>query len=55
MKIMTVRAPEEIQHTLSALAREKGITRNALLLIIVDDWIKQRKIEKGSSATEPGT
>ena len=50
-----VRAPEETKMYLQKEAKNIGLTLNALMLIIIDDWIKQRKIEKGSSATEPGT
>ncbi len=41
-KIMTVRVPEELQRQLSDIARAKGFTRNALMLVILDDWMNSR-------------
>lgn len=40
MKIMTLRAPEEMQKQLTISARRKGLTRNALILQILWRWLK---------------
>ena len=37
--IMTIRAPDELQNKLSSKAKELGITRNALVLVILNEWI----------------
>lgn len=39
--IMSVRAPDELQGLLKKCARKKGITRNALILQILWDWVKE--------------
>ena len=39
--IMSVRAPDELQNILKKRARKKGITRNALILQILWDWVKE--------------
>lgn len=41
--IMTVRAPDELQRILSEEAKRLGYPRNALILQILQDWIKNRK------------
>ena len=41
--IMTVRAPEEMQNELKHIACQWGITRNALVLQILRDWLDARK------------
>ena len=38
--IMTIRAPEKMRTTLLEIARKEGLTRNALILTILRDWIK---------------
>ncbi len=42
MTIMTVRAPDSLQETLKREAKRRGLTRNALILIILQEWIKKR-------------
>ena len=37
--IMTVRAPEYMQAELKSIARQWGLTRNALILEILRDWL----------------
>lgn len=39
MQIMTIRAPDELKNKLSSKAKELGITRNALVLVILNEWI----------------
>ena len=39
-KIMTVRAPDNMHDVLMATAKEYGITRNALILQILREWLK---------------
>lgn len=39
-RIMTVRAPDDLQLALSEAAQRIGIGRNALILQILWDWIK---------------
>ena len=41
--IMTVRAPENLQNQLKDRAQEQGLTRNALILQILWDWIKKNE------------
>lgn len=41
--IMTVRAPEHIQKLLTEYANRRGITRNALILQIIWEWIKENE------------
>lgn len=43
MSIMTVRAPENLREKLSWYSREIGITRNALVLMILNDWVEQKE------------
>ena len=43
--IMTVRASENLQKILSESAKAQGYTRNALILQILWDWIKQQEKE----------
>lgn len=38
--IMMVRAPEDLQKQLSKKAKKQGLTRNALILQILWEWIK---------------
>lgn len=45
MKIMTVRAPEELQSGLKKQARIFGVTRNALVVIILKEWLESRQQE----------
>ena len=40
---MTVRAPEELQEELKIRAGKQGLTRNALILIILWFWIRKEK------------
>lgn len=39
--IMTIRAPEDMQHALSEKAQSAGLTRNALVLQILQEWLKK--------------
>lgn len=42
MKIMTVRAPDELQRTLTEIAQKKKKTRNALILQILWEWLERK-------------
>ena len=49
---MTVRAPEELQEELKIRAGKQGLTRNALILNILWDWIRKEvdgKISRNSN------
>lgn len=39
--IMTIRAPDEIQNRLLYVAKELGLTRNALVLVILNNWLEE--------------
>ena len=41
--IMTVRANDELQHQLKEKARSLGLTRNALVLQILWEWINKNE------------
>lgn len=41
-RIMTVRPPDELFEKLSAWSKELGMTRNALILQILWDWVKKQ-------------
>ena len=43
MNILTVRAPEELQRLLKEKATKSGMTRNALILQILWDWVESDK------------
>ncbi len=45
--IMTVRAPEELQKQLNEISKKQGLTRNALVLHILWDWIEHKENEMG--------
>lgn len=45
MKIMTLRAPDGLQNVLLKYANEQGISRNALILCILQEWAKRNEIE----------
>lgn len=45
MKIMTVRAPDELIKKLNLKALKKGATRNQLILQILWDWVDQAKLK----------
>ena len=45
--IMTVRAPDEIQEYLKEKAQKRGLTRNALILQILNAWIDAQKQKNG--------
>ena len=45
MKIMTVRAPDELQRTLTEIAQKKKKTRNALILQILWEWLERKERE----------
>jgi len=44
MNIMTVRAPDKLQNILKEKASEQGLTRNALILQILWDYIEKNKM-----------
>ena len=48
--IMTVRATDELRENLKDQARERGLTRNALILQILWEWVENRKQEETSEA-----
>ncbi len=39
--IMTVRVPDELQEQLKNKAKDRGLTRNALVLQILWEWAKK--------------
>lgn len=43
MSIMTVRAPDDLREKLSSYSHEIGITRNALVLMILNSWLEQKE------------
>lgn len=45
MQIM-VRAPEEVKDFLKNKAKSIGITTNALILVILQEWIQQKRKEE---------
>ncbi len=49
MKVMTVRAPDEMQEKLSRKSKEIGITRNALVLLILKQWLDREKMRMSDS------
>lgn len=51
MNIMTVRAPDDIREKLARYSNKRGITRNALILVILDDWIRQQENNVSDSDT----
>ena len=55
--IMTARASDGLRESLKHLATEKGLTRNALILQILWEWMENRKREEKEdiSKTEQGT
>lgn len=54
MNIMTVRAPDDMREKLALYSNRKGITRNALVLVILEDWIKQQEENVSDSCTGKG-
>lgn len=46
MGIMTIRATDEMREKLMVQSKKRGITRNALVLIILQDWIQQKEREE---------
>lgn len=42
-KIMTVRAPARMQEKLKEYAEESGITRNALIIQILWEWLSDKE------------
>mgnify|MGYP005792322029 CR=1 FL=1 len=42
-KVMTIRAPDDVQKTLKKQALKLGYTRNALILQILREWMEQHK------------
>lgn len=45
MRVMTVRVPDTLQSVLMDYANEQGLTRNALILQILWNWIEEHKKE----------
>lgn len=45
--IMTIRAPSHMQDDLKQIASEWGVTRNALVLQILRDWLKNNAASNG--------
>lgn len=43
--IMTIRAPDDLQKVLKEQAQKLGYTRNALVLQILRDWMKQNEVK----------
>lgn len=50
--IMTVRAPDALQEDLKKIAAREGLTRNALILQILWDWVKQKETNISSTGRE---
>lgn len=52
--IMTVRAPKELQELLKQMAAQRGFTRNALILQILQAWVEEKnqsqKQDRGAAA-----
>ena len=46
MTIMTVRAPAELQAKLKKFANKKGMSRNAIILHILWEWVKNCEKEE---------
>lgn len=46
--IMTVRAPDDLQEILKEQAKKLGYPRNALILQILRDWVKQNDDQKSA-------
>lgn len=44
--IMTVRAPDNLQKALKDVAKDKGLTRNALILQILWEWLEKNMESK---------
>lgn len=42
MKIMTIRAPDELQERLRKISKQYGMPRNALVLKVLWDYINQK-------------
>lgn len=47
MRIMTVRAQDALINRLNEQAKNLGITRNALILIILNEWLNKKSIKDG--------
>lgn len=43
MKIMTVRAPDDLHLKLKKSAEKYGLTRNALILQILWEWVQEQE------------
>lgn len=46
MEIMTIRATDEMRDKLMTFSKKRGVTRNALVISILHDWIRQREKEE---------
>ena len=44
--LMTIRAPEEMQRKLAEIAGAQGFTRNALVLMILQAWLREQEEKK---------
>ena len=42
---MTIRAPRNVQEALTEAADTQGLTRNALVLVILREWLQNREKE----------
>ncbi len=42
MKIMTIRAPDTLREEMGVMARQMGLTRNALILQILWEWVNSQ-------------
>lgn len=47
MNIMSVRAPDLLQIRLKEQAEKQGLTRNALILQILWDWVEKNERKTG--------
>lgn len=48
--IMTVRAPDDLQKSLKDHAKRLGYPRNALILQILQGWVKEQQKSKDETA-----
>ena len=44
---MTIRVPEELQKYLAEMAKQQGFTRNALVLMILRQYVEDNKAQDG--------
>lgn len=45
--VMSVRAPDELKKKLKRFAKKQGVTRNALILQILWEWVRKNEKPAG--------